>query len=103
MSAPVPAPAPVALPTLPSLPTSVVGATDMASKYEMLEQIGSGTYGYVFRARVRGTDKMVALKRIKMDDPRPDAQRDGVRFCNKSLLFFNVFPFSCLLLLPLNL
>lgn len=49
----------------------------MASKYEMLEQIGSGTYGYVFRARVRGTDKVVALKRIKMDDPRPEAHRDG--------------------------
>jgi cyclin-dependent kinase 12/13 len=53
----------------------------MASKYEILEQIGSGTYGYVFRARVRGTDKVVALKRIKMDDPRPEAQRDGVRVC----------------------
>jgi serine/threonine protein kinase len=79
--APVAPPAPVALTTLPSLPTVVAGATDMASKYEILEQIGSGTYGYVFRARVRGTDKVVALKRIKMDDPRPEAQRDGVRVC----------------------
>jgi len=71
----------------------------MASKYEMLEQIGSGTYGYVFRARVRGTDKVVALKRIKMDDPRPEAHRDGVGLCvwNASDRFPNLVSllFAC--------
>ncbi len=63
---------------LPSVP--IRGATDVAAKYDIKEQIGSGTYGYVYRAQVRGTDKVVALKKIKMDDPRPEAQRDGVRF-----------------------
>jgi serine/threonine protein kinase len=65
-------------------PAVVIGATNMASKYEILEQIGSGTYGYVFRGRVRGSDKVVALKKIKLDDPRPEPQRDGVRYFSSS-------------------
>jgi hypothetical protein len=50
----------------------------VTAKYDILEQIGSGTYGCVYRAQLRGTDKVVALKKIKMNDPRPEAQRDGV-------------------------
>lgn len=32
----------------------------------------------VYRARVHNSERMVALKKIKMEDPRPEPQRDGV-------------------------
>ena len=32
----------------------------------------------VYRARVRNSERIVALKKIKMEDPRPEPQRDGV-------------------------
>ncbi|PRP89625.1 cyclin-dependent kinase 2-like [Planoprotostelium fungivorum] len=37
------------------------------TKYEILEKLGEGTYGMVYRARDRETDRIVALKRIRLD------------------------------------
>lgn len=42
----------------------------------------------VYRARVRNSDRMVALKKIRMDDPRPEPQRDGVSEAMLSVLLF---------------
>lgn len=42
----------------------------------------------VYRARVRNSDRMVALKKIRMDDPRPEPQRDGVSEVGLSALLF---------------
>ncbi len=35
--------------------------------FERLEKIGEGTYGVVYKARVRETGKVVALKKIRLD------------------------------------
>ena len=44
----------------------------MDEEYEILEQIGQGTYGEVFKALHKPTNQLVALKKIKMD-----GERDG--------------------------
>ncbi len=36
--------------------------------YERIESIGEGTYGVVFKARDRETKKIVALKKIKLEN-----------------------------------
>lgn len=36
--------------------------------YERIESIGEGTYGVVFKARERDTKKIVALKKIKLEN-----------------------------------
>lgn len=41
---------------------------DDVNKYEKINKIGKGTFGEVFRARHKGTQKEVALKKILMDN-----------------------------------
>ena len=36
-------------------------------KYEMQDVLGEGTYGVVYKARVLGTDDVVAIKKIRLD------------------------------------
>jgi len=38
--------------------------------FEKLEQIGEGTYGQVYMAKETGTNEIVALKKIRMDNER---------------------------------
>lgn len=42
-------------------------------KYEKLSQVGLGTYGQVFKARLRSTSELVALKKIRME-----TEKEGV-------------------------
>ncbi len=42
-------------------------------KYQKVEKIGEGTYGTVYKARVRGTHSYVAMKKIKLE-----AEDEGV-------------------------
>ena len=35
--------------------------------FERLEKIGEGTYGVVYKARIKDTGKLVALKKIRLD------------------------------------
>jgi serine/threonine protein kinase len=42
-------------------------------KYHKIEKIGEGTYGTVYKARVKGTNDIVALKKIKLE-----AEDEGV-------------------------
>ena len=37
----------------------------MDSKYELMDEIGHGTYGSVYRAKRRSDDKIVALKKME--------------------------------------
>jgi serine/threonine protein kinase len=36
-------------------------------KYQKIEKIGEGTYGTVYKARVRSSGQYVALKKMKLD------------------------------------
>ena len=38
-------------------------------KYEVLDKIGEGSYGKVFKGRVRATGQMVALKKTEPQNP----------------------------------
>jgi len=40
----------------------------MRDKYEKIEKIGEGTYGYVYKARDQTTGEVVALKKIKLEN-----------------------------------
>lgn len=40
---------------------------DRMDGFERLEKIGEGTYGVVYKAKVRGTTQSVALKKIRLD------------------------------------
>ena len=40
---------------------------DRMDKFERLEKIGEGTYGIVYKARVKDSGKSVALKKIRLD------------------------------------
>jgi len=42
-------------------------------KYQKIEKLGEGTYGTVYKARIRGQSKFVALKKIKVE-----AEDEGV-------------------------
>lgn len=40
----------------------------MRDKYEKIEKIGEGTYGYVYKARDTTNCEIVALKKIKLEN-----------------------------------
>ncbi|XP_017783565.1 PREDICTED: cyclin-dependent kinase 10 isoform X2 [Nicrophorus vespilloides] len=57
-----------------SIPDSdVLGRCRFVSEFEKLNRIGEGTYGIVYRAKDTVSDKIVALKKVRMD-----LERDGV-------------------------
>ncbi|KAL1974907.1 hypothetical protein VTN31DRAFT_5111 [Thermomyces dupontii] len=49
-------------------------ATDMASRYEMLEELGSGSFGTVYKAIEKETGEVVAIKHIDLESSEDDIQ-----------------------------
>ena len=50
--------------------------------YEKLNRVGEGTYGIVYRARHIKTKKIVALKRVRMDDEKDGLPISSLREIN---------------------
>jgi len=50
-----------------------------ANKYKKLEKIGEGTYGEVFKAKVRKTNQIIALKKIRMESEDEGIPSTAVR------------------------
>lgn len=49
------------------------------TKYEQLCQIGEGTYGQVYKARKRGSQELVALKRVRLENEKEGFPITAVR------------------------
>lgn len=49
---------------------------DEVNKYEKMAKIGQGTFGEVFKARHKRDKKIVALKKVLMEN-----EKEGVRAC----------------------
>jgi cyclin-dependent kinase 2 len=47
--------------------TMASGLEDRMDSFERLEKIGEGTYGVVYKAKVKGSGRTVALKKIRLD------------------------------------
>ncbi|KAJ3415483.1 Cyclin-dependent kinase 10 [Chytridiales sp. JEL 0842] len=50
------------------LPRAFLGQSSCVESYEKLHRIGEGTYGVVYAARDRRTKRLVALKKVRMDN-----------------------------------
>jgi cyclin-dependent kinase 10 len=48
--------------------------------YEKLNRVGEGSYGVVYMARNRKTNKTVALKRIRIDGAKDGLPISGLRY-----------------------
>lgn len=48
-------------------------------KYEIVDHVGEGTYGQVYKAREQGTNKLVALKKVRLENEREGFPITAVR------------------------
>lgn len=48
-------------------------------QYEKVEKIGEGTYGVVYKARVRETNEIIALKKIRMEQEDEGVPSTAIR------------------------
>nr|CAD7410406.1 unnamed protein product [Timema cristinae] len=56
-----------------------LGRCRFVSEFEKLNRIGEGTYGIVYRARDTKTDKVVALKKVRMEHEKDGLPVSGLR------------------------
>lgn len=52
------------------------------NEYEKLNRVGEGTYGVVYRARHIQTNKIVALKRVRMEEEKDGLPVSSLREIN---------------------
>ncbi|XP_047102579.1 cyclin-dependent kinase 10 [Schistocerca piceifrons] len=57
----------------------VLGRCRFVSEFEKLNRIGEGTYGIVYRARDTKSDKVVALKKVRMEHEKDGLPVSGLR------------------------
>lgn len=57
----------------------ILGRCRFVSEFEKLNRIGEGTYGVVYRARDTKTDKVVALKKVRMEQEKDGFPVSGLR------------------------
>ncbi|KDR09684.1 cyclin-dependent kinase 10 [Zootermopsis nevadensis] len=57
----------------------ILGRCRFVSEFEKLNRIGEGTYGIVYRARDTKTDKVVALKKVRMEHEKDGLPVSGLR------------------------
>lgn len=58
---------------------SQLGKCRFVSEFEKLNRIGEGTYGIVYRARDTKNDKVVALKKVRMEHEKDGLPVSGLR------------------------
>ncbi|KAI5171036.1 hypothetical protein NEFER03_0438 [Nematocida sp. LUAm3] len=51
----------------------------MTETFQKIEKIGEGTYGVVYKAREKGTGKVVALKKVRLTDDREGMPATTIR------------------------
>ena len=64
---------------------SGISAIRPVTEFEKLNRIGEGTYGIVYRARDTADDRIVALKKVRMEKERDGIPVSSIR--EISLLF----------------
>jgi serine/threonine protein kinase len=52
-------------PSPPPLPTALRCTAAQKYRYERLQELGSGSYAVVYKARNRETDEVIALKKLR--------------------------------------
>ncbi|CAK9800527.1 Cyclin-dependent kinase 10 [Anthophora quadrimaculata] len=57
----------------------ILGKCRFVSEFEKLNRIGEGTYGIVYRARDTKNDKVVALKKVRMEHEKDGLPVSGLR------------------------
>lgn len=53
--------------------------SSILARYQKLEKLGEGTYGVVYKAVEKGTDKLVALKKMRLDDQDEGVPSTAIR------------------------
>lgn len=48
-------------------------------QYEKVEKIGEGTYGVVYKAKVKSTNETIALKKIRLDSEDEGVPSTAIR------------------------
>ena len=59
-----------------------LGKCRSVTEFEKMNRIGEGTYGIVYRARDLRSDKIVALKKLRMDHEKDGIPISGLREIN---------------------
>ena len=60
---------------MPSTTTSV----DIKKAYQVLQKVGEGTYGIVYKARDMVTQKIVAMKKIRLESEEEGIPSTAIR------------------------
>jgi len=82
-SAPPPSPLPFPYPPLPQQQPDSTGLEEIKSKiqceYEQREKLGEGTYGVVYKALEVATQRLVALKKIRLESEEEGIPSTAIR------------------------
>lgn len=82
----------------------MAGEPNLLAKYLKLEKLGEGTYGVVYKARERDTDRIVALKKMRLDGEGEGVPSTAIREISllRELRHTNVVRYPSPLLLTYN-